>query len=130
VYLERAVSALPGHGLRADDALLAKEVYAQAHEHFGELAAPYSTAIDIDASRLPDPSAVRAWSSVQYANALRHVESSPDYNPHFRQLLHVGFKIAVGMGKRFTELLGANEKIVGRNVPENLFDRHLQPIFA
>jgi hypothetical protein len=109
---------------------LVKEIYFQAHEHFAELAAPYSTVIDIDPGKLPDPKAVRAWSSAQYANALRHVESSPHYNPHFRQLLHVGFKVAAGMGKRFTYALEANEEIVGRNVTENLFDRHLQPIFT
>jgi len=109
---------------------LVKEVYAQANEHFAELAAPYSTVIDIDVTKLPDPQSVMGWSSAQYANALRHVESSPDYNPDLRQLLHVGFKVAAGMGKRFTEALRANEQIVGRNVTENLFDRHLQPIFA
>ena len=73
---------------------------------------------------------VMAWSSARYANALRHVESSPEYNPYFRQLLHVGFKVAAGMDKRFTEVLEANAEIVGRNVTENLFDRHLKPIFA
>src|SRR5208282_2574549 len=83
----------------------------------------------IDSGKLPDPKSVMGWSSAQYANALRHVESSPHYNPHFRQLLHVGFKVAAGMGKRFTDALEANEEIVGRNVTENLFDRHLQPIF-
>ena len=108
---------------------LVKEVYAQAHEHFAELAAPYSTVIDIEATKLPDPKSVMSWSSAQYANSLRHVESSPDYNPNLRQLLHVGFKVAAGMGKRFTEALRANEKIVGENVTENLFDRHLKPIF-
>jgi tagaturonate epimerase len=107
-----------------------KEVYAQAHEHFAELAAPYSTVIDIDSSKLPDPKAVLGWSSAQYANALRHVESSPEYNPHFRQLLHVGFKVAAGMGKRFTDALESNEEIVGKNVTENLFARHLRPIFG
>ena len=109
---------------------LVKEVYAQAHEHFAELAAPYSTVIDIDPDKLPDPKSVMGWSSTQYADALRHVESSPHYNPHFRQLLHVGFKVAAGMGKRFTDALEANEEIVGRNVTENLFDRHLRPIFG
>jgi tagaturonate epimerase len=109
---------------------LVKEVYAQAHEHFEELAAPYSTVIDIDPGKLPDPKSVRGWSSAQYADALRHVESSPHYDPNFRQLLHVGFKVAAGMGKRFLAALEANEEIVGRNVTENLFYRHLQPIFA
>jgi hypothetical protein len=109
---------------------IVKEIYAQAHEHFAELAAPYSTVIDIDPGKLPSPKVVSDWGSAQYASALRHVESSPDYNPHFRQLLHVGFKVAAGMGKRFTDALEANEGVVGRNVTENLFERHLRPIFA
>jgi tagaturonate epimerase len=109
---------------------LVKEVYAQAREHFAELVAPYSTVIDIDQDKLPDPKSVMDWSSAQYQEALRHVESFPSYNPNFRQLLHVGFKVAAGMGKRFTYALETNEEIVGRNVTENLFNRHLQPIFA
>ena len=107
-----------------------KKIYAEAHEHFTELVAPYSTVIDIDQAKLPDPKSVMCWSSSQYADALRHVESSPHYNPNFRQLLHVGFKIAAWMGKRFTDALEANEEIVGRNVTKNLFERHLLPIFA
>jgi len=94
------------------------------------LVAPYSTVIDIDPDKLPDPKSVMGWISAQYADALRHVESSPRYDPNFRQLLHVGFKVAAGMGKRFTGALEANEEIVARNVTQNLFDRHLQPIFA
>jgi hypothetical protein len=109
---------------------LVKEIYAQAHEHIPELTAPYSRVTNIDPRRLPMPEVVANWSSEQYANALRHVEASPDYNPHFRQLLHVSFKVAAGMGRRFTDALEANEEIVGRNVTENLFARHLLPIFA
>ena len=109
---------------------LVKEIYAKAREHYAELVAPYSTVIDIDPDKLPDPKSVMGWTSSQYADALRHVESSPNYDPNFRQLLHVGFKVAAGMGKRFTGALEANEEIVARNVTENLFERHLRPIFA
>jgi hypothetical protein len=109
---------------------LVKEIYAQARDHFMELVAPYSTLIDIDPDKLPHPKSVMGWSSSQYVDALRHVESSSHYSPNFRQLLHVGFKVAAGMGKRFTGALEANEEIVGRNVTQNLFDRHLKPIFA
>ena len=109
---------------------LVKEIYAKAREHYAELVAPYSTVIDIDPDKLPDPKSVMGWSSSQYADALRHVESSPHYDPNFRQLLHVGFKVAAGMGKRFTGALEANEEVVARNVTENLFERHLRPIFA
>jgi hypothetical protein len=109
---------------------LVKEIYAKAREHYAELVAPYSTVIDIDPDKLPDPKSVMGWTSSQYADALRHVESSSNYDPNFRQLLHVGFKVAAGMGKRFTGALEANEEIVARNVTENLFERHLRPIFA
>ena len=126
-WLEEVIGLAESGG---DGLVLVKEIYAQARNHYAELAAPYSTVIDIDPDKLPDPKSVMAWSSAQYANALRHIESSPEYNPNFRQLLHVGFKVAAGMGKRFTGALEANEEIVGRNVTENLFYRHLQPIFA
>ena len=109
---------------------LVKEIYVQAREHYDELVAPYSTVIDIDPDKLPDPKSVSGWSSSRYADALRHIESSPHYDPNFRQLLHVGFKVAAGMGKRFTGALEANEETVARNVTENLFARHLLPIFA
>ena len=126
-WLEEVIGLAESGG---EGLVLVKEIYAQARDHYAELAAPYSTVIDIDPDKLPDPKSVMAWSSAQYANALRHIESSPHYNPNFRQLLHVGFKVAAGMGKRFTGALEANEEIVGRNVTENLFYRHLQPIFA
>ncbi len=109
---------------------LAKDVYVQAYAHFAELTAPYSTVIDVDPRKLPDPQTVLGWTSARYGGALRHVESSPDYDPSFRQLLHVGFKVAAGMGKRFTEALEAHGEAVARNVTTNLLDRHLRPIFG
>lgn len=108
---------------------LAKEIYSEAFAHQEELCAPYSTVIDIDPAQLPAPSIVAAWTSTQYTEALRHVQSNPGYNPSLRQLLHVGFKIAAKMGERYLELLRANESIIARNVTENLFDRHIAPIF-
>ncbi len=109
---------------------LVKEIYSQAHAHFSELIAPYSTVIDIDSGKLPDPKSVMSWNSTQYQDALRHVESAPQYNPSFRQLLHVAFKVAATMGTRFTYALEQNEGAVARNVTENLFNRHLLPIFG
>jgi tagaturonate epimerase len=109
---------------------LVKEIYVEAHERFAEMTAPYSTLINIDPQKLPTPEVVENWSSEQYARALRHVEACPDYNPHFRQLLHVSFKVAAALGGRFTDALKANQEIVGRNVTENLLDRHLLPIFG
>ena len=108
---------------------LAKEVYGEALNHRDELCAPYATVIDIDTAKLPSGEAVNHWTSEQYTSALRHVESNPDYNPSFRQLLHVGFKVAAKMGPRYLNLLEANEAVIARNVTENLFDRHIAPVF-
>jgi len=112
---------------------LAKEIYAQAYDHRDELCAPYATVIDIDQDGLPSPSTVDSWASEQFTGALRHLPGDgPEtalYNPNFRQLLHVGFKIAAKMGNRYLHMLEANEEIVARNVTENLYQRHIYPIF-
>ena len=108
---------------------LAKEIYVQALEHREELCAPYASVIAIDAEKLPAPAAVNAWTSEQYTSALRHDPQNAAYNPSLRQLLHVGFKIAAKMGPRYLDLLKENETVIARNVTENLFDRHLAPIF-
>jgi len=108
---------------------LAKEIYAQALEHIDELCAPYASVIDIDPTRLPSALAVARWSADQFVNALRHVPGHPQFNPHFRQLLHVAFKLAAKMGTRYTRRLEANEAVVAKNVTENIFARHLQPLF-
>jgi tagaturonate epimerase len=109
---------------------IAKDVYSQAHEYFDELTAPYSTVIDIDRSKLPDPNTVRGWDSEKYVNTLRHVLTMEDYDSNFRQLIHVGFKVAAKMGARYTDALKENEEIIARNVTENLLERHLLPIFG
>ncbi len=114
-----------GEGLQ-----IARELYDGAYQRFEALTAPYAAVIGIDKQNLPDPETVNGWSSVQYTSALRHVPSSPAYNPHFRQLLHIGFKIAAEMGHRFHQSLGANKKIIGRNVTENLLERHIKPLFS
>ena len=108
---------------------LAKEIYAEAYAHREELCAPYATVIDIDAAKLPAPDAVRDWTPEQYTSALRHVPGAASYNSSFRQLLHVGFKVAAKMGPRYLDLLEANEPVVAKNVTENLYTRHIAPVF-
>jgi hypothetical protein len=46
-----------------------------------------------------------------------------------RQLVHVGYKVAAEMGPRFTELLRSHAGPVGKNVTENLYHRHIVPLF-
>jgi hypothetical protein len=108
---------------------IAKEIYAEALAHKDELTAPYATVIDIDDSKLPSAEEVNGWTGKQYAAALRHDQSNPAYNPSFRQLLHVGFKIAAKLGPRYLEALEANEDVVAQNVTANLWERHIKPVF-
>ncbi|TWT79289.1 hypothetical protein CA13_06870 [Planctomycetes bacterium CA13] len=108
---------------------LAKEIYAEALAHIDELCAPYATVIDIDRAKLPTADAVNGWSSEQFVRALRHNQADEQFNPHLRQLLHVGFKVAAKMGQRYLSQLEACEESISRNVTSNLLDRHIQPLF-
>jgi hypothetical protein len=109
---------------------LAKEIYAEALAHLEELCAPYATVIDIKPKKLPSKETVQAWSSQQFVNALRHDPKCPEFNPHLRQLLHVGYKVAAKMGDRYLKLLKQCEPVIARNVTGNLYDRHLKPLFV
>ena len=109
---------------------LAKNVYRDAFDHADELCAPYAAVIDIDAKKLPTPEEVRRWSSAEYTGALRHDPKSPEFNPHIRQLLHVGYKVAAKMGDRYLALLKECESSIAKNVTANLYERHLKPLFG
>jgi hypothetical protein len=113
-----------------DGLALAKEIYAYALAHVDELCGPYASVIDIHRDKLPSAATVNAWTGAQLANALRHIPTHPEFNPHVRQLLHVSFKLAAKAGTRYTDLLKSNEPIVAKNVTENLYARHLKPLFV
>ena len=40
------------------------------------------------------------------------------------------FKLAAKMGSRYTQALTANQAVIERNVKENLWERHMRPIFG
>ena len=113
-----------GEGLQ-----LAKQIYAEAYAHRSELCAPYAAVIDIDPDKLPQPAEVHSWTSEQFVRTLRHNQKDELYNSSLRQLLHVGFKVAAKLGGRYLNLLSTNEEIVAKNVTENLFVRHIRPIY-
>ena len=108
---------------------LAKEIYAKALDQFEALCAPYATVIDIDRSRLPSPKEVDKWNSAAFVAALRHDPACKAYNPHLRQILHVGYKVAADMGERFLKAVEAHEAVIARAVTTNLLDRHIKPVF-
>ncbi|OHB68434.1 MAG: hypothetical protein A2Y77_09905 [Planctomycetes bacterium RBG_13_62_9] len=112
-----------------DGLVIAKEVYAKALTRMDELCGPYATVIDIDRSKLPTPEVVQNWDGERFAATLRHDPSCARYNPSFRQLLHVGYKVAAEMAPRFLAALEKSEPIITENVTANIYDRHIRPLF-
>jgi tagaturonate epimerase len=126
-WLEEVIGLAEAGG---DGLALAKEIYAGAREHLEELCAPYASVIDIDFERLPSIETVHDWNSKQFTSALRHDKSNPAFNPHLRQLIHVGYKIAAKMGNRYLDALKRHESPVAKNVTTNLYERHMKPLFV
>ena len=125
-WLEELIGLAEAGG---DGLALTGEIYAYALAHVDELCQPYAAVIDIDREQLPTAAVVQSWSGPRLAAAIRHVPTNPGFNPHIRQLLHVSFKLAAQQGSRYIDLLEANRDIVARQVTENIYDRHLRPLF-
>jgi len=125
-WLEELIGLAEAGG---DGLELTREIYASAYDNIDALTAPYATVIDIDRRRLPDPGELRRWSGPELASAIRHVPGQPAFNASLRQLLHVAFKLAAKEGRRYTDLLAANREVVAKQVTENLFERHMRPLF-
>lgn len=126
-WLEELIGLAEAGG---DGLVLAQEVYARAHAKSEQLCAPYASVIDIDLSQLPTPEQVSQWDSKTYVASLRHDQTCAQYNPHLRQLLHVGYKIAADMGPRYLDALQECNEPIARNVKENILNRHILPIFG
>ena len=126
-WLEELIGLAESGG---DGLQLAKDVYAQAYEQRDALCAPYAAVISIDEKKLPLPNTVQGWSSEQYQNALRHVQTNAEFNSDLRQLLHVGFKVAAKLGPKYLMFLDQFARTIGKNVTENLYERHIKPVFA
>jgi hypothetical protein len=125
-WLEELIGLADGGG---DGLELAKEIYRLSLARYDELCGPYAAVIDIDKSMLPTVAVVETWDGPIYAGTLRHDQSVSCYNLHFRQLLHVGYKIAAEMGARYTDALVTYRDTIAGNVTGNLFYRHIKPLF-
>jgi len=120
-----------GLSLSGPDALqLAQTIYALAYERQDELCGPYAAVIDIDPSALPLPVKVNQWDGEKFANTLRHIPGHPEYDAGFRQLIHVGYKVAAEMGNDFLSMLRQHSGTVGEQVTTNIYDRHIRRLFG
>ncbi|MCA9269367.1 MAG: hypothetical protein KDA41_12890, partial [Planctomycetales bacterium] len=126
-WLEELIGLAEAGG---DGLAMVNEIYAYALGHVEEFCAPYAAVIDIDQSKLPTAADAQAWDGPRWASAIRHIPGHPDFNPHVRQLLHVSFKVAAKFGDRYLDLLRANADVVGQNVTQNIYERHMLPLFV
>ncbi len=121
---------LAGLSLSGSEGLeLSKSIYRNAFERYDELTSPYATVIDIHKTRLPSPTEVSSWNSERFFESLHHNPSNPNFNKDFRQLLHVGYKIAAEFGEDFLKLVRTSEKFIAPLVTENLYNNHIRPLF-
>jgi hypothetical protein len=105
---------------------LVKDIYKQALIRFDELCAPYLSVIDIRKEQLPLPAEIEGWTGEKLANTLRHIPTHPDYNPDFRQLMHVAYKIAAEYGKVYISAIERHERPIAWEVVENICHRHIK----
>ena len=108
---------------------LAKKIYRIALTRMDELTVPYATVIDVDKSKLPTPETVDGWDAQTFAKTLRHDESEPLYNPSFRQLIHVSFKVAAELKDEYIPALERSEAVIGREIEANIGERHVRRLF-
>ena len=112
---------LIGLAIGGNDGLeIVKEIYIKAYNRFDELCKPYAKVINIKREKLPHPEKLINWTREDYVRTLRHDPSCREYNPNFRQLLHIGYKIAADMGSRYMKLLKKYEEIITSNVTKNI----------
>ena len=120
-----------GLALADPDALkLAKKIYVGALTRMEELTVPYATVIDVDLAALPSPEVVEGWDAETFARTLRHNQSDPLYNPSFRQLIHVSYKIAAELGAEYIPALEKHTDVIGSQITDNLCERHIKRLFA
>jgi hypothetical protein len=125
-WLEEVIglAASGGEGLA-----FAKALYRDAHGRYDEMAKPYLTVIAIDRQALPTPVEVDGWSAEEYVGALEHDQVCPRFNMHFRQMVHISFRLAAEQRPRYLALLQANRASIEAHVLANILKRHIEPLF-
>lgn len=108
---------------------LAKKIYVSALGRMEELTVPYATVIDIDEDKLPSPEEVAGWDAETFARTMRHNQEDPLYNPSFRQLIHVSYKVAAEFGDEYYQALEKHTDVIGAQITENLCERHIKRLF-
>ncbi|TXT61901.1 MAG: hypothetical protein BAJALOKI1v1_1080003 [Promethearchaeota archaeon] len=121
---------LKGLALAGNESLkIVKEIYKKAYKRYEELATPYSSVINIEKGALPPPAMVNSWSGKKVANRLNHEPKNEVFDKNFRQMLHIAYKIAAEMGKRFINALNSHQDLISEHVTYNIHEKHIKKIF-
>jgi hypothetical protein len=125
-WLEEVIglAATGGEGLA-----FAKTLYREAYGRYDEMAKPYLTVIAIDRNALPKPADVDAFSAQDYVETLEHNQACKRFNIHFRQMLHISFKLAAEKQPQYLALLKSNRASIESHVTDNILKRHIEPLF-
>jgi hypothetical protein len=125
-WLEEVIGLAASGG---DGLAFAKALYREAHARFDEMAKPYLTVIAIDRPALPSPDLVDGWGADDYVAALEHDQTCRRFDRNLRQLVHISFPLAARQRERYLDLLRANRASIEAHVSDNLFKRHMEPLF-
>jgi hypothetical protein len=93
------------------------------------MANPYLTVIAIDRQALPTPAEVDSWSAEEYVGALEHNQACRRFDIHFRQMVHISFRLAAEKRAQYLSLLQANRGSIEAHVFDNILRRHIEPLF-
>jgi hypothetical protein len=107
-----------------------KEISIEALKGKDELCAPYKDVINIRKELLPSEDKIKKWDKSSFADSLRHIPGKRGYNPDFRQLMHVAYKLAALRTEEYISLLDKHKETVGACVFDNLYHRHISRIFG
>ena len=125
-WLEEVIGLAEGGG---EGLAIAKKIYSGSMQRYDELTGPYATVLAIDKSKLPTVAEVEIWDSAKFTESLIHNQKCANYNPSFRQLIHVGYKIAVELDAEYGTALDKYRGQIERNVMYNILERHLKILF-
>jgi tagaturonate epimerase len=126
-WLEEVIglAAAGGEGLA-----FAKNLYRDAYGRYDEMAKPYLTVIAIDRRALPTPEQVDLFSAQEYVETLEHNQACKRFNIHFRQMVHISFRIAAEKQAQYLPLLKSSRNSIESHVSYNILKRHIEPLFV
>ncbi len=106
-----------------------KDIYTEGFSRYDELLQPYLHSVEIEKDKLPSPEVVNEWSMEKFGSALRHEPLGKSMDVNLRQLLHISFRVAAEKGPLYYDAMEKARGSISKCVTNNLFERHIKPIF-